>query len=98
MIVRRLSHWPWVLGLVLVNVADVLSTRYALSRGCMEGNALLGDAVTASWFIWVKVLAMTGVGYWLARRSPKVLQALTCIYLGLIISNMVTAIRIGAAI
>jgi hypothetical protein len=87
-----------VLGLVLVNVVDVLSTRYALARGCMEGNVLLGESVTTSWFIWVKVLAVAAVGYWLARRAPKVLQALTCIYLGLIISNVVTAIRIGAAI
>ena len=91
----RPAPWNWLIALIVLQAIDLASTRFSMANAIMiEGNPLLAPIVTAWWFLVVKASVVTGVGTWLVfRRADKILQIATWIYLGIITSNIVLAIR-----
>ena len=88
------APWNWVIALAVLQVTDLVSTRMAVANSTLiEGNPLLTPIVTTWWFLFVKIVIVTGVGIWLVLRAPKVLQVATLIYLGIVLSNIILVIR-----
>ena len=90
----RSTPWEWLIALIVLQVADLVSTKIAIADAIMvEGNPLLAPIVDTWWIIAVK-LAAVGAGVWLTLRAPRVLKAVTLVYFGIILSNIITAISL----
>ena len=93
-VVIRSTPWEWLIALIVLQVADLVSTRIATADAIMiEGNPLLAPIIN-TWWILVAKLAAVGVGVWLMLRAPRILKAVTLVYFGIILSNIVMAISL----
>ena len=69
-------------GLVLLNVADLISTHMVLSRGGEEGNPVMEPLVSNMWTaVSVKALCLGLIGYLVlkSRRSDRMLLVLAVV-------------------
>ena len=86
--------WNWVVALIVLQFADLISTRMALATGdFIEVNPIIAPIIFTWWLPVVKIIVISGVGIWLALRAPKVLKIATLIYFSIFISNAIWIIH-----
>lgn len=83
-----------VAALVVLNIADVVSTRLLLDhKVAMEANPLAGLLLSHGGLLWAKLVVIAALGYSVMRRSPRVgVMVVTWIVVGMyaaaVLSNL----------
>lgn len=86
--------------LIVLNVADIVTTAAFLDAGAAEGNPLADALITSGWIGWIKAALLLALGLRVLRGRPRL--ATTCmlwfvvgVYTTVVTLNLVAVRALG---